>query len=654
MPSPPSTLFLAAWAPDPELVRRAVAEAEGETVLALYRAGDVGGIAEQTIELAAAVDGLGPEFRRRLHGLGSPDRFWEHVAALPELTRRRFDRVVALDGTSDPTAQRLQAEQRAAPETETAAAPATGRAARRLLGSAAKRVRELARRDLGEAPLAEPRPDLRARERAVDLIRVGDLSAAESVAREAAAAESNRRRAVDVLGAVARRALAEGYPTALAWDAMRAELALADRHLEAGRPRRAAMSLAEALDTGFHETLHFDGLDSPIAMDPAGYTQPLRDSAAMSALRAYQGRRRPFEAAHGRPTRLLVMVRGNAAFLPLIVDHFAADPGFEVRFEEFGAMPEGLGFLGDQTTYAEEILRGSPRIDEALEAALRPLIDWADVIMIDWCTALATVFSKIDPGTTRVIVRLHSYEAFTRWPHLIDFSRVDDLVFVSDHLRDLVVDTVPELADGHTRVHVIDNGMDLRKLVRPKPADARFHLGLIGTSKIVKDPRWAIEVLRRLRERDERYRLTLVGGPFNDTGAPTHEYALQLAADQRELGDAVRMLGLTDDVPGVLTEVGVILSSSVRESFHIGLVEGAASGAVPVVRDWPFFPGAAARLFPPEWIVPDPQAAAERVLALTQDEEVWRSAGAETSAYCIERWDWPAVAAQYERLLADG
>jgi len=85
--------------------------------------------------------------------------------------------------------------------------------------------------------------------------------------------------------------------------------------------------------------------------------------------------------------------------------------------------------------------------------------------------------------------------------------------------------------------------------------------------------------------------------------------------------------GQQSDMPAALTEVGVVISSSVRESFHLGVVEGAASGAVPVVRDWPFFAGrkASARaLFPAGWVVGSPAEAAERIRAATASEEVWR------------------------------
>jgi glycosyltransferase involved in cell wall biosynthesis len=195
--------------------------------------------------------------------------------------------------------------------------------------------------------------------------------------------------------------------------------------------------------------------------------------------------------------------------------------------------------------------------------------------------------------------------------------------------------------------------MDLRRMRQPKEPDARFTLALLGASKMVKDPRWAIEVLRRLREHDERYRLLLIGGKFQDPSAATSGYAEALHQDLAELEPrgAVERISFTDDVPGALRRAGVIMSTSVRESFHIGLVEGAASGAVPVVRDWPFFPGAPRTLFPGDWVVDSPEQAVERVLELTATEDAWRDAGTAASAHALGRWDWSVVRRDWERLL---
>ena len=129
----------------------------------------------------------------------------------------------------------------------------------------------------------------------------------------------------------------------------------------------------------------------------------------------------------------------------------------------------------------------------------------------------AALFTLLDPGDTRIIVRLHSYEAFTRWPHLVDFSRVDDLVFVSDHLRDLSTALLPPAARRPTRRGCTSSttrwtcarspaAEARRRPVQPRPGRHQ---------PVAKDPRWAVEVLRALREHDDRYRLPLVGSDMN-------------------------------------------------------------------------------------------------------------------------------------------
>jgi glycosyltransferase involved in cell wall biosynthesis len=170
---------------------------------------------------------------------------------------------------------------------------------------------------------------------------------------------------------------------------------------------------------------------------------------------------------------------------------------------------------------------------------------------------------------------------------------------------------------------------------------------------MVKDPRWAIEVVRELRKHDERYRLLLVRGTLQDPTPAAQAYAEQLQRDLDELEPtgAVQVLGHTDDVPDALEEIGVVLSSSVRESFHMGLVEAVASGALPVVRDWPFFPGAARDLFPEDWVVDSPAQAAQRILALTAEASVWSEATRAAAEYVIGRWDWPVVRREFEELF---
>jgi glycosyltransferase involved in cell wall biosynthesis len=621
--------------------------------------------------LADSAQAHGPGFRRDLRGAAGPEeRLWLHVRDDPWVAERvpGIDLVVPLDQRAALAATRLAdrfPRLRVAESVDTAVDRLTkrrpGRARSRAATATAREVAARLRRRLRgvRGTQREERRTQQAAREAVRLLGRGDDARAEEVvARALERIEAPRVRA-DLLGDVVSWALAHGQQPALAKETYAAELTVADRHLQAGEYGDAAASFMEAMRTAFHPVLHFDGLRSPLADDPTGFTAPLRHSTVADVLR--HGRDpRPAEQPPGprprdeRPARLLIATQHNADFLTEITEHFTAHPGYDTRAAFFADSPTVARFGKHPVAFVEQVLSGRPGLPRALERTFREHLERSDVVLVEWATALAALVSRTPHPGTRVVVRLHSYEAFSPWPHLVDWGNVDDVVLVSDHLRDLVRRAVPGLAGrGAPRLHVLPNAMDLGRFTLPKDDEARFTLGVVGASKLVKDPRWAIDVVRRLRRHDERYRLRLVRSKFQDTSAATHGYAEALRRDLAELEPlgAVVPMQHTDDVPAALREVGVVVSSSVRESFHIGLVEGAASGALPVVRDWPFFPGAARRLFPEDWVVDTPEAAAERILALTQDVGRWRQETAAAAEHALTTWDWTVVRGRFEEIL---
>ena len=633
--------------------------------------GDLGSVAVRAGEPAAAEHG--PAFRRHLAAAERPERFGLLVDADPavEDAARVAVSVIALTPGAEPSARRLverhpglsyvaEAEQAASlsprPARQAASTRAGGRAGRGRLARA-----------VAAAPgLSDERRYARARDTALALLRAGQAVEAELVVQSALSRLRDPRLRADLLGDLVSWSLAHGLQPSLARDAYAAELAVADDHLARGETREAAAAFVEATRTATHRVLHFDGLTSPLADDPRGFTTPLRDSEVAKAVRAPRGRQPggvPTAPTSDGPTsagstsgrtRLLIATRVNADFLGEIRAFFERHPDFEVRFVDFAeAAPELDRFVRAPELIVRQTLGGGKKLSQVTEQAFREHLDWADVVFVEWCTALAALLTQVDPRDTRVVVRMHSYEAFTVWPQLVDFSRVDDMVFVSDHLRDLAVGAVPGLEGPDApRLHVLPNAMDLRRFERPKREGARFTLGVVGASKMVKDPRWAVEVLRHLREHDDRYRLVLLRGKLQEPTPAAAEYAAALRRDIAELEPAVHVLKHTDDVPAALEDIGVVLSSSVRESFHMGLVEGVASGAVPVVRDWPFFPGATRGLFPPEWTATTPARAAERILEETASEDRWRQEGRAAGELVLRRWDWSVVSAEYADLLA--
>jgi len=489
------------------------------------------------------------------------------------------------------------------------------------------------------------------------LLRAGQPAQAVRASGAALRRIRNRRLRANLLSRQATAELESGTPPTLP-TAVSAELAFADALLAKGNVRGAAASVLAAQRLLFHRRLHFDRMTSPLADDAAGFLAPWHASAAVRALAAPRGRSGvPGPVPTDRPLRLLIVTYGNHHFLEPIRRHFEESSEVEVRFLDPGEEGTHVPLLSNTRAMMEHVLGGGSAFGDQVKEWLEPQVEWADVVFVDWCAALAVLFSLVDPGPTRIIVRLHSFEAFAHWPHLVDFSRVDDVVFVSDHLRDLSVAAVPALTNDRTRLHVLSNAMDLTSYRRAKEPDARFTLAVVGIKAVAKDPGWAVQVLRHLRAHDDRYRLALFGHDLNAEASPdTRRFWDDLLADIADLeasGAVVRM-GQADDMPEALRGVGVIVSSSVRESFHCALVEGAASGAVPVVRDWPFFAGresSARSLFPPDWVVDTPEEAARRILAVTATEEIWRATGEAAAAHALANWDWNIVRHGFDEVV---
>ncbi|MDA1358507.1 hypothetical protein O1R50_02675 [Glycomyces luteolus] len=441
--------------------------------------------------------------------------------------------------------------------------------------------------------------------------------------------------------------------------AVAARLVLADRDLAAGNLVGAASHLKRAFLWGFHRVIHIDQLSTKLSTDTAGFIKPFHDSQVMRQFATPRGRRLPAAPPPtGRPVRLLVMTSANDNFLGHILGRYRNHPDVEVRYLDLATHSSLKRIAWSDTQMILNRLGHDDGYAALAEDLLRPYLDWADTVFLDWCVGPAAMLTTVDPGDTRIVVRLHSYEAFTRWPLLVDFSRIDDLVFVADHVRDLAKTLVPQLRGPLApRMPMVHNAMELAGFAREKTADARFNLGLVGVSQVAKDPLWALEVLRLLRAEDERYRLLVVGGDMNpNLNKATRKYFREYEKELEPLvgSGAVLRLGPTDDVAGKLTDVGFILSSSVREGCHVGLMEGAASGAVPVVRDWPFYAGkahSARTLYPEGWVVATPEEAARRVLAVNTTEESWRDAAKLANEYALSTWDWSVVSADFDELL---
>ena len=398
-------------------------------------------------------------------------------------------------------------------------------------------------------------------------------------------------------------------------------------NVDAARPlaSAAARRLWQSMRLLFHRSLHTSHPLSPLAQSPDEWLSSLHSSALYLALQPSGRRRRKWWTT--RKPSVACVTTGSSFLEPVVEAAIGAGmPVISLPLADLvSPRPSLAALLGERVVGLVD--------PEVSEAVVPGVLVGVDVVFVDWADEAAAWASvRLPVSGPRLVVRLHSVEALSAAVHVVDWSRVDRLVFVSEFLRRLTHAVVP--ATRSVDSVVVGHGV-VSAGVGVKSAGAWSTLGMVGWGQVVKDPLFAVEVLALLRSRDPQrhWRLRLIGGSLENGARPWD--AGYVDDFQRLVGEplvagAIEMTGFTDDVAAALEDVGFILSTSLREADPHGVVEGVLSGAVPVVRDWPVVApwGGARELFPADWIVQTPEQAADRILSVTDPETVGRQAAA--------------------------
>jgi glycosyltransferase involved in cell wall biosynthesis len=223
--------------------------------------------------------------------------------------------------------------------------------------------------------------------------------------------------------------------------------------------------------------------------------------------------------------------------------------------------------------------------------ALAQAIAEVDIVWLEWCWDHAVWATNSGALAGRpCILRLHSIEALqTNFPARVDWTQVHRLVLVGGDIADLLTSRFPAIAAAVPMVQIA-NGIDLARFAAGAPD--RFRVGWVGHVEPKKNPALLLQIAYRLRQLDPRYTFHAAGA-FTDLR--TLRY-LQQQIPALGLGGAVRFDGPVTDMPGWYADKGVLLSTSLYESFGMAIGEAMAVGAFPVVHG---FPGAE-QLWPAE------------------------------------------------------
>jgi glycosyltransferase involved in cell wall biosynthesis len=313
-------------------------------------------------------------------------------------------------------------------------------------------------------------------------------------------------------------------------------------------------------------------------------------------------------------------------FLQLFVAHCEKDPRYSVIFDEHHGH------------------------DISNPAKSRELLSRADLVFCEWCLGNAVWYSRNKLPWQRLVVRLHAQEMRLQYLEQVNWEAVDALVTICPRNHDLILERFPFLA---RKTHLIYNSISCSLLNQPKLPGAEFNLGIMGICPMLKAPHLAFEILLRLKQIDGRYTLFVKGKHAREYDwlwrrpierAYYEQFYSEI--DRSPHGNSVVFETYGDDVSLWFSKIGFILSTSDFEGSHQSVAEGMASGAIPIIRNWP----GSELLYPAKYVVTSVEEAVAAILRWKQEAEYEQEA-AFCRTYAQQCFDEHVICDKLETIL---
>lgn len=206
-------------------------------------------------------------------------------------------------------------------------------------------------------------------------------------------------------------------------------------------------------------------------------------------------------------------------------------------------------------------------------------IKWADICWFEWCDELVIYASKLDIALEKYIIcRLHSYEAFTHYPSLVNFNAVDKLIVVADFIKENISKKIDFDKD---KIVVIPNGINLDKYTFVNKTDG-YDIAYVGYINHKKGPMLLLHTFKKIFDIDNRYKLH-IAGLFQE-----ERYVLYFNQMIEEMGLANNIFydGWIDNLNEWLEDKNYVLCTSVLESQNISVMQAMAKGTKPIVHNF--------------------------------------------------------------------
>lgn len=270
-----------------------------------------------------------------------------------------------------------------------------------------------------------------------------------------------------------------------------------------------------------------------------------------------------------------------------------------------------IAFFSSQDSFADAILKHLSKNNEIKKfkgdsnGQIDELMQWADIAWFEWCDQLLIDATKLRK-TCKIICRLHSYEAFTKMPAHVDWSKVDKLILVNQN----VAQVLDQLHNIHVDREIINNGVDLERFTVPESKVYGKKICSLGYINYKKNPGLLLYCFKAIHNWDPEFEFYITGQHQDPRIKIYMDHMLS------RLDIPVHLESWVDDVPAYLRDKDFVISTSLFESFHYSIAEGMASGVLPLVHAWP----GSENIYPAEYLYDTPEDCVKLLVRLMESD----------------------------------
>ena len=203
-----------------------------------------------------------------------------------------------------------------------------------------------------------------------------------------------------------------------------------------------------------------------------------------------------------------------------------------------------------------------------------------DIAWFEWAQGPIEIASNL-PKTCKIICRIHRFEIYGNFTNHINWSNIDDLIFITPNVYEEFKELHKPNIDDLTRVHIVKNSIILDDIPFIEK-EKGFNIAYIARFHGAKNPSLMLQILKKLVEIDNRYKVYMIGGIQDIT---EYKYTMYLA-EKMQISDNLIYEGKINNVFEWLKDKNYILSTSVIEGLPVNILEAMAAGCKPVIHNY--------------------------------------------------------------------